>query len=196
MLAQMKVACEKVEPPDWSGTIVAMARDRDVAMFATLFMHFAPLLKGFFLHFGISANAAEDIAQDVMVAVWREAGNYDPERASADTWIFTIARNMRIDMNRNERLSQPSEIVNANTATPPACVKTLARERNAPIHAAPVALSSDQTEVIRLLFFEHWPHDSIAAALGVPRGTVKSRVRLAMERLRGKFDGVRKEKSL
>lgn len=170
--------------PDWSGCIVAIACDRDIARFVELFTHFAPMLKGFFIRSGVAPSQAEDIAQDVMLIVWNKAEHFDPSRASAATWIFTIARNLRIDLKRKERGQGSGEDLNADLANPLPCDNMLSQQRDAQIHAALKSLSFQQAEVIRLSFFEDWHHTDIAVALDIPLGTVKSRIRLAMVRLR------------
>src|SRR5580698_1011724 len=113
--------------PDWSGCIVAIARDRDIARVVELFTHFGPMLKGFFIRSGVAPSQAEDIAQDVMLVVWRKAGHFDPARASAATWIFTIARNRRIDLKRQERGQGAREDLNADLANPLPCDNMLSQ---------------------------------------------------------------------
>ncbi len=169
---------------DWSGSIAAIARSRDRQHFALLFAHFAPRLKAYFLRLGTAAGTAEDLAQDTMLAVWSKAQTFDPARASASTWIFTIARNLRIDMLRRERL--PNELADAieEAAEPMPSDYVLSAERETRIRAALEKLPSEQATVIRLSFFEDRPQSEIAEALDIPLGTVKSRVRLAMNRLR------------
>jgi RNA polymerase sigma-70 factor (ECF subfamily) len=170
--------------PDWSGCIVAIARAQDRAQFALLFGHFAPRLKGFFQRLGVPAAIAEDLAQDVMLTVWRKAGMFDPARASAATWIFTIARNLRIDMKRRERDPQLlEEFYDAAPQTMPSDA-VLSAERESRVRAALQQLPPDQADVVRLSYFEDRPHVEIAAVLEIPLGTVKSRIRLAMTRLR------------
>jgi RNA polymerase sigma-70 factor (ECF subfamily) len=170
--------------PDWSGCIVAIARAQDRAQFALLFGHFAPRLKGFLQRLGVPAAMAEDLAQDVMLTVWRKAGMFDPARASAATWIFTIARNLRIDMKRRERDPQLlEEFYDAAPQTMPSDA-VLSAERESRVRVALQQLPPDQADVVRLSYFEDRPHVEIAAVLEIPLGTVKSRIRLAMTRLR------------
>ena len=88
---------------DWSDCIRAIAERRDRAQFQSLFLHFAPRLKSFFLRSGAAPGLAEDLAQETMLAVWRKANQFDPEKAQVSTWVFTIARNLRIDARRRER---------------------------------------------------------------------------------------------
>lgn len=169
---------------DWSQCIVAIAARRDRQEFAALFAYFGPRLKGFFLRLGVAPNVAEDLAQETMLAVWRKADRFDPTRAAASTWIFTVARNLRIDLKRRER--NPAQLAEfydgADEPTPSDNI--LSAERDIRIREALAVLPADQAEVIRLSFFEDRPHSQIADDLKIPLGTVKSRVRLAMARLR------------
>ena len=168
----------------WSDCIVAIARTRDREAFAKLFAHFAPRLKSFFLRFGAAPGTAEDLAQETMLAVWHKAGLFDPARAAASTWIFTIARNLRVDLYRRQR--DPAALAEffEQTGEPLASDTVLSAERDAQVRVALSTLSDDQLQVIRLSFFEDLAHGEIARRLDVPLGTVKSRIRLAMNRLR------------
>jgi RNA polymerase sigma-70 factor (ECF subfamily) len=168
---------------DWPDLIAAIARRRDRQAFARLFAHFAPRLKSFFLRAGAGPELAEDLAQETMLAVWRKAGLFDPARAQVSTWIFTIARNLRIDAQRRTRDPAAAQFPES-PAEPTPSEHLLSAERCELVHRALAQLSSDQAEAIRLSFFEDRPHSEIAQVLGLPLGTVKSRVRLAMARLR------------
>jgi RNA polymerase sigma-70 factor (ECF subfamily) len=172
------------EAEDWSGCIVAIARSRDRARFGELFLFFAPRLKAFFIRLGVASGVAEDLAQEVMFTVWRKADYFDPERASAATWIFTVARNLRIDLKRREQKPALTENDLDYLEEPDPGEQTLTLEREQRVRAAMQELPGDQAEVIRLSFFEDRPHAEIARSLDIPLGTVKSRIRLAMNRLR------------
>ncbi|MSP03061.1 MAG: sigma-70 family RNA polymerase sigma factor [Acetobacteraceae bacterium] len=170
--------------------LLAIAIGRDRAAFATLFGHFAPRLKSWFMRTGTQAGHAEDLAQETMLTVWRKAELFDPARAGASTWIFTIARNQRIDAARRSALRvfdgddpslAPDEPVRPDTEFD-------TRQRELRLRNALTALPADQAEVIRLSFFEDRPHAEIERALGIPLGTVKSRLRLAMNRLRARLE--------
>jgi RNA polymerase sigma-70 factor (ECF subfamily) len=172
------------EAEDWSASVVAIARSRDKARFSELFLFFAPRLKAFFIRLGVPPGAAEDLAQEVMLTVWRKASYFDPTRASAATWIFTIARNLRIDLKRREQKPALTEDDLDYLDEPDPGERTLALEREQRVRTALAELPGEQADVIRLSFFEDRPHAEIAQSLDIPLGTVKSRIRLAMNRLR------------
>ncbi|MGZ8369847.1 MAG: sigma-70 family RNA polymerase sigma factor [Caulobacteraceae bacterium] len=177
------------KPPalDATACIVAIAERADREAFASLFRAFAPKIKSYLIKLGAPHARAEELAQDAMVAVWRKAAYFDPARASAAAWIFTIARNLRIDALRREKatvaydLAVPEQADNA----PLADQQLGDSQRDRTLRAAIAALPRDQVEVVLLSFFEDKPHSEIAHDLKLPLGTVKSRLRLAMIRLRG-----------
>lgn len=180
---------------NWAELIDRVASRGDRDAFKVLFEHFAPRIKGFLLRTGCSADEAEEIAQAALIAVWRKAGQFDPATSGAAAWIFTIARNLRIDsarrMARAAKLQQDAE---AESWLDPveSAETTLSREENAiRVSAALNHLSDEQSRVIRLSFIEERPHAEIAGELGIPLGTVKSRIRLAMKRLRELLEDIR-----
>ncbi len=188
----MTRAAPSQDLPGLSALVVAVAERRDRAAFATLFDHFAPRVKSYLLRLGATAETAEELAQETMLVVWRRAEAFDPARAAASTWIFTIARNLRIDVARRDRRPLPIDdpsFEQAKPASPDAMV--VAAQDEVRIAAAIGALPADQARVIREAFFSDKPHSAIAADLGLPLGTVKSRLRLAMARLRGGLEDVR-----
>jgi RNA polymerase sigma-70 factor (ECF subfamily) len=166
--------------------IMAIATDRDRAAFAGLFAYFAPRVKAWMLKAGSNPTAAEELAQETMLAVWQKARLFDPSRAAASTWIFTIARNLRIDTLRRER--HPSDLMpdpSVEQEEPVQADRILAMaQQEIRIRSALSLLPADQAEVIRKAFFEDKVHAEIERELGIPLGTVKSRLRLAMARLR------------
>ena len=135
---------------------------------------------------GANAAQAEELAQETLLTVWRKADRFDASRATAAAWIFTIARNLRIDRLRREWRDTPGdgEIPEVADETAAPEVALSANERDARVRAAMTQLSAEQNKVIELSFFQEMPHAEIARALGLPLGTVKSRIRLAMNRLR------------
>ena len=169
----------------FAGMIAAIALRSDRQAFAALFNHFAPRVKSYMLRLGSPPELAEELAQEALLSVWRKAHAFDPAKAAASTWIFTIARNLRIDGLRRDRRSDPvddpSEAPEAQLA-PEALVASA--ESEARVRHALLSLPVEQAEVVRLSFFSEKPHSEIAADLSLPLGTVKSRLRLAMGRLR------------
>ena len=172
----------------WTALLIAMARDVDRQAFARLFEFFAPRIKSHMLRGGMAPAAAEEIAQEAMLSVWRKAALFDPARASAATWIFTIARNLRIDASRRDsRWNAAADTdMPAGEQDPAPLADEIARtaEREALVRGALADLPEDQARIIQLSFFEDKPHAAIARELDIPLGTVKSRVRLAVARLR------------
>lgn len=159
----------------------------DRAAFVALFERFAPKVKGYLLRLGCSSSIAEELTQDVMVTVWRRARQYDPARSGPATWLFVIARNRRIDFLRHEKAATLYEPPEAEAVVTPD-EDAIATDREARVARALNDLPADQREVIRRAFFEEEPHVTIAAALNLPLGTVKSRIRLAFVKLRAKLE--------
>jgi RNA polymerase sigma-70 factor (ECF subfamily) len=173
-------------PADHAALVEAIALRRDQAAFADLFAHFGPRVKAWMLRAGRTPSAAEELTQETMLAVWQKARLFDPSRAGVSTWIFTIARNLRIDALRRERhpsdlMPDPSE--QQDEPVQADRVLTMAQQETR-IRSALSQLPPDQAEVIRKAFFEDKVHAEIEKELGIPLGTVKSRLRLAMVRLR------------
>jgi RNA polymerase sigma-70 factor (ECF subfamily) len=162
---------------------VALRRDRDA--FAELFNYFAPRLKAWLIKSGATPAAAEDFAQDAMLTVWRKADLFDSHKARAATWIFTIARNRRLDMLRRDARPLPTpeiELVGEEVRRPDDLLSM--SEDAERVRDALSRLKPDQVEVLRLAFFMDSPHSEIARQLDLPLGTVKSRIRNAMIKLR------------
>jgi RNA polymerase sigma-70 factor (ECF subfamily) len=165
--------------------IVAIARYRDRGAFAALFAHFAPRVKTWLQRAGSDTAQAEEMAQEVLLTVWRKAAQYDPARATASAWIFSIARNMRTDALRRSHLGLPQlDPSDEPIPIPLADAVFAAGEREQRLRAALDGLPSEQLTLLQLAFFEGCSHNEIAALLGLPLGTVKSRLRLAMSKLR------------
>ncbi|SMH47262.1 sigma-70 family RNA polymerase sigma factor [Mesorhizobium australicum] len=180
------VSEESQLPPaadELAGFIAAVAARGDREAFAALFKHFGPRLKTFFMRGGMSSAVAEDIVQEAMLAVWRKASYFDPARAGAATWVFTIARNLRIDYLRRQR--SPNELPSEPEELPPSLEEALmGAERESRVREALALLSTEQQTIIRLSYYSERSQSEIAEELKIPLGTVKSRTRLAMNRLR------------
>ena len=171
---------------EFEDLIVAIARRRDRTAFRALFDHFAPRLKTFFMRGGLDPSAAEEIVQETMVKVWRKADQFDPAKAKASTWIFSIARNLRVDFLRKEKRPQPdfNDPMFVPDAEPDGFDTLSVAQEADMVREAFAALPPDQKAVLTLAFYEEKPHSEIASELGLPLGTVKSRIRLAFQRIR------------
>ena len=167
--------------------IQAIAENADKSAFAVLFKRFAGRVKGFLIKAGASAEQAEEIAQEVMITVWRKAASYDPAKAGVSTWIYTIARNRRIDLARRENRPEPdpTDPQYQPDPEPDTATQFAQEERDQRVRTALSELSQDQREVVHLSFFAGLSHGEIAAQLSLPLGTIKSRLRLSFGRLRG-----------
>lgn len=166
--------------------LLAVGRVRDRAAFAALFGHFAPRLKAYLRRLGSDGPAAEELVQEVMLLVWRRAETFDPTQASAGTWVFTIARNRRIDALRREQRPEidPDDPALVPDPVEPADRALETAQDSGRLRAAIKELPPEQAELLRMAYFEDKPHSVIAAERGLPLGTVKSRLRLALDRLR------------
>lgn len=169
---------------DWGAALrrVADAQDRDA--FAELFGHFGPRVKAYLMKSGADAASAEECTQDVMVTVWRKAGQFNPARASAATWIFTIARNRRIDMLRRDNRPDPEDLPWGPEAEPDQEDALSLQQETEKLANALRELPEAQRSMIERAYFNDLSHSEIADATGLPLGTIKSRIRLALERLR------------
>lgn len=166
--------------------LCAVGQDQDREAFIALFEHFAPRIKSFLMKGGAAPEQADELAQETMLTIWNKAGSYDPKQAAASTWIFTIARNKRIDALRkvaryNVDPSDPLLIVDESNSPSENMSESQETDR---IAEALKTLPEEQALLIRKSFFEDKSHAVIAEETGIPLGTVKSRIRLALERLR------------
>lgn len=170
--------------------LVAVAQVQDRQAFAELFAYYAPRVKSYLMRLGSDNAQAEEIAQDVMVNVWRKAGLFDVSQASVSTWIFRIARNRRIDVFRRTKRPDldPEEtlVLPAGVESPEEHVESL--ETEARVREALKVLPVEQVSLLKLAFYDGLSHREIADKLGVPLGTVKSRIRLAFVKMKTRLD--------
>ena len=179
-----KVSVHMTENTHWVELVQRIRGSEDQAAFAELFEHFAPRVKAFLMKSGADATLAEDCAQDVMATLWRKAHMFDPSRASVATWIFTIARNRRIDLLRKQRRPEPEELTWGPEPEPDAAEVMELQQETSRLGDAIAQLPDKQRDLIQKAYFGDLSHSEIAEETGLPLGTIKSRIRLALERLR------------
>jgi RNA polymerase sigma-70 factor (ECF subfamily) len=170
--------------PDWAEHLRRIHEHGDHAAFAELFAHFAPRVKAFLMKAGADETTAEECAQDVMATLWRKAHMFDATRATVSTWIFTIARNRRIDMLRRERRPEPEDLAWGPEEVPEAAELLLLQQESTRLKAALAQLPQAQRDLVEKAYFGELSHSEIARQTGLPLGTIKSRLRLALEKLR------------
>lgn len=179
---QVTSPAPKVSPQ--TTCMLAVRDKRDRAAFADLFDHFAPRLKGFIMRSGTGSGQAEEIVQDVMLTVWRKADQFDPERAQVSAWIYQITRNRQIDMIRKEKRPLPEELGEDPSSEPDASQILAVEQEAGHLKKALSQLNPDQREVIEKAYLGELTHQEISTQTGLPLGTIKSRIRLALDRLR------------
>jgi len=168
----------------WVACMIAVRDAQDEAAFARLFGHFAPRVKAFLMRSGAEATLAEECAQETMVTLWHKAHLFDPARASVATWIFTIARNRRIDALRRARRPEPEDLPWGPEPEPDQADALALQQESQQLGEALAALPDKQRVLIEKAYFGDLTHSEIAAETGLPLGTIKSRIRLALDRLR------------
>lgn len=164
--------------------LLAVRDARDRQAFARLFDYFAPRLKSMMLRSGLNNGSAEDVVQDVMLAVWNKAAQFDPHRAEAAGWIYGIARNRRIDLARRRTLSLPEAFPEPESTEPDAAHILALHQEAKHLSEALARLTPEQADALRAAYFDDIPHSRISEIQGLPLGTIKSRIRLGLERLR------------
>jgi RNA polymerase sigma factor (sigma-70 family) len=175
---------ETKDGTEWADLMMRVRDGQDRAAFAALFRHFAPRVKGFLMKSGAGAALAEECAQEVMAVLWQKAHLFDPARASVSTWVFTIARNRRIDALRRARRPEPEDLPWGPEPEPDQAEVSEAQQETERLGAALAQLPEKQRVLIERAYYGDMSHSEIAAETGLPLGTIKSRIRLALDRLR------------
>jgi RNA polymerase sigma factor (sigma-70 family) len=172
---------------EWSECLALIAGSEDRAAFTRFFRHFAPLIKAFALSGStLSATLADELVQEVMLKVWQKAGGFNPEKAAASTWVYTIARNCRTDMFRrlqkfDTHLAEEDVCPDQEGEEPFAMLQS--RRSADRIRELMQTLPPDQAQILAKVYMEGKSHAEAAVELDLPLGTVKSRVRLAIQKL-------------
>ena len=169
--------------------LAAVADTGSNEAFRKLFEHFAPRVRAFIGRQGTDPGMSEEVVQETFINIWKKARLFDPQKAAVSTWIFAIARNARIDLLRKAHRPTPDFDDPAFvTAKEPSAHHLVSRaQESMRLKKILAILPSEQQEVLRLAFFEEKTHPEVAAELGIPLGTVKSRVRLALGRIRSEL---------
>jgi RNA polymerase sigma-70 factor (ECF subfamily) len=163
-----------------------VAERADTTAFRELYQTYGPRVKAYMMRLGADAGTAEDLAHETLFAVWRRAALYRADKGSAEGWIFAIARNLRIDRLRREAPWQelPQELLNRASGEALPDVALSEREQQSRLRAALSNLPPEQHEVVALSYLDGLSHTAIAGRLGLPLGTVKSRLRIAYQKIR------------
>jgi len=172
--------------PTHEDLLVAVGRNRDRGAFVQLFEYFAPRIKSYLMKQGANDSEAEELVQVVMLTIWRKAEQYNPEKAAASTWIFTIARNKRIDsLRKNRRPELDPNDPALVPGTPETAHDIIVQADTAKVLSRAIQnLPKEQSDLIYKSYFEDKSHSEIAEETNLPLGTVKSRIRLALQALR------------
>ncbi|WP_246707926.1 MULTISPECIES: sigma-70 family RNA polymerase sigma factor [Ensifer] len=173
-----------------SDLLVSVGLNRDVEAFEVLFRHYAPRVKAYMARLCRDGTAAEELMQETMMVVWNKAAQFEPSRGTVSTWIYTIARNVRIDVYRRTKrpefdLNDPAFV---QDDAPPADMAFEAFQEAERLHRAMATLPAEQLDLLKRSFYEDDSHSAIAEALSIPLGTVKSRIRLAFAKLRAALE--------
>ena len=168
----------------WAKELDSVHRNKSTEAFERVFNHFAPKVKGFLMKSGTDNAMAEECVQEVMATVWHKSHLFDPTRASAATWIFTIARNKKIDALRKQKRPEPEELGWGPEHEPDQEDVVGLQQETERLGQAIANLPTKQRQLLERAYFSDMSHSEIAAATGLPLGTIKSRIRLALDRLR------------
>jgi RNA polymerase sigma-70 factor (ECF subfamily) len=195
----MQAALRVIQPPEYPSSqspgenhkrlLARIAHSQDRESFKELFIYFGPRLKAVMMKSGANHATADDLVQDVMLTVWRKSKLYTPARGAVSTWIFTIARNARIDRLRRASSRPYEDIDEFELASnePDAELEVIISQRASLVSQAISELSNEQRQVMEMAFIQDISQSQIADRLSVPLGTVKSRMRLAYGKLRTKL---------
>ncbi|MFT4519945.1 MAG: RNA polymerase sigma factor (sigma-70 family) [Halioglobus sp.] len=177
---------------EWSECLTLVGKHQDRAAFTRLFRHFAPLMKAFALSGStMSANHADELVQEIMVKVWQKANAFNPNKAAASTWVYTIARNSRTDMYRRLKkfdTSLTAEDIGGEEQTEEAFLVLHQKRNRDRVRELMRELPADQAQILAKVYMEGKSHSEVAGELDIPLGTVKSRVRLAIQKLQVQFE--------
>ena len=168
----------------WVDHLRRIQENQDQQAFAELFSYFAPRVKAFLIKSGANPGLAEECTQEVMATLWHKAHLFDPSRAGVSTWIFTIARNKKIDALRKQRRPEPEDLTWGPEAELEAADVLALQQEIKNLSKAIAGLPEQQRDLIKRAYYGDLSHSEIATETGLPLGTIKSRIRLALAKLR------------
>ncbi|MBC8718574.1 sigma-70 family RNA polymerase sigma factor [Ochrobactrum sp. Marseille-Q0166] len=176
--------------PSLEELMLAVSSRRDVDAFEVIFKHFAPRVKAYMAKLSADTQTAEELMQETMITVWNKADQFDFSKGALSTWIFTIARNQRVDALRRARRPEfdPTDPAFVPDEEQPADMRIVDRQSASQLRAAMADLPKEQSTLLELAYFEESTHSAIAKKLNLPIGTVKSRLRLAFSKLRAALE--------
>ena len=182
--SKKNVSSDSNDKKFWAELIKKVETLKDTSAFEELFNHFAPRVKAFLMKSGADPQMAEECSQEVMATVWRKAHLFDPSRASASTWIFTIARNKKIDAIRKQNRPEPEQLYSDQDYEPDQESVVELQQETERLTLALEELPEKQRVLVEKAYLGELSHSEIAEITGLPLGTIKSRIRLALEKLR------------
>lgn len=164
----------------------AVILQRDIVAYEQIFNYFAPRIKSYMMKLTADTQLAEELMQETMITVWHKADRFDPVKGALSTWIFTIARNLRIDAIRREKRPEfdPDDPAFIPDEVPAADATMVLQQSTEELKRAMENLPREQSELLKMSFYDDYSHSAIAKKMNIPLGTVKSRMRLAFEKLR------------
>ena len=165
--------------------LLAVGQAQDRTAFIILFEHYAPQLKTYFCGLGVPSSMADDVVQETMLMLWRKAHYYDPAKGPPSAWVFTIARNLRATKLRERRLTSIEDAL-LRMEDPAARADDLlaASETESRLRQVLKTLPKEDADLLKASFLEEKSHPDIARARNLPLGTVKSRLRRTLSRVR------------
>ncbi len=187
------VKSSETELNDQTLWLLAVRDRRDRQAFASLFDFYAPRLRAMLSRSGCRGAAADDIVQDAMLRVWHKAHQFDPARASASAWVYRIARNRHVDVIRKAARPVPEALTVEDAPETDAGARIALDQEARRLRGALEGLAPDQRKVIEQAYMGELSHSEISERTGLPLGTIKSRIRLALEKLRHELKDLRTE---
>ena len=167
--------------------MVKITVNRDEIAFSNLFDFLAPKIKAYYLQNGLISENAEELTQEVMSIIWSKSDKFNPSKSALTTWVYTIARNKKIDfLRKNSKIKYNDDDIREFLYEKNETDTIEENEIEDQVSKINSQLDINQKKIIKMNFFENKSHKKIAEELEIPLGTVKSRIRhilIKMQRL-------------